>query len=223
MDAMTLPALSQPISRTEQVRDAIRRGILDGTLEPGSPLVERDFAARLGVSKTPVREALKLLHASGLVQISSYERVTVRTVDETTVREVYQTRLALEPTAVKLAVKARGAAVCEPARAALREAQEALGRADTAAMGLANRAFHRELYVASENSLLNLFLDQLQDLSALVAMAGWRHEPTYKTEATEHADLLAAYEAGDARQAERLLRNHIERSFVTVKRAIADT
>ncbi|TDD69832.1 GntR family transcriptional regulator [Jiangella aurantiaca] len=216
-----LPALTQPVSRTEQVRDTLRRAILDGQLAPGQPLVERELATRLGVSKTPVREALKLLHASGLVRISSYEAVTVRSVDAATVREVYQARLVLEPAAVRLAVGARGAVEHAAARAALKEAEEAMSRGDIAAMGLANRTFHRELYLASGNSFLNGFLDQVQDLSALVATAGWRHEPTYKEEAGQHADILAGYEAGDADRAEQLLRDHIERSFASVERAIA--
>ena len=216
-----LPALTQPVSRTEQVRDALRRAILEGQLAPGRSLVERELAAMLGVSKTPVREALKLLHASGLVRISSYEAVTVRTVDDATVREVYQARLASEPAAVRLAVEARGAREHPAAREALREAEQAMGRADTAAMGLANRLFHRELYLASDNSFLIGFLDQIQDLSALVAAAGWRHEPTYKEEAAEHAEILGAYEAGRAAPAERHLRKHIEGSFASVQRAIA--
>lgn len=217
-----LPALSQPVSRTEQVRDALRRAILRGDLPPGRPLVERELAVMLGVSKTPVREALKLLQSTGLVQVNSYQAVTVRSVDEDTVREVYEARLTVEPGAVRLGVKFAGKGRRDAAQAALAEAEAAMASGDTAAMALANRQFHRELYAASENTSLIGFLDHLHDLSALLAAAGWRHNATYEQEAAQHRAILDAAEGGEAAKAERLLQVHIDESFRAVQQTVVE-
>ena len=69
-------------SRTEAVLDAIKHAILTGRLVPGQPLIETELAVQLGVSKTPVREALKTLAGAGLVTMSPYKGATVRTVDD---------------------------------------------------------------------------------------------------------------------------------------------
>src|ERR1700704_2888239 len=73
--------LSLPASRTELVLEEIRRAILTRRLLPGQPLVEMELASQLGVSKTPVREALKILSGSGLVTFSPYKGASVRVVD----------------------------------------------------------------------------------------------------------------------------------------------
>src|ERR1700749_2213256 len=93
-------------SRTVAVLEAIKRAILAGELKPGQPLVETDLAGALGVSKTPVREALKTLAGAGLVTMSQYKGAAVRVVDNEQARHVYDARLLIEPTAVARAVAA---------------------------------------------------------------------------------------------------------------------
>lgn len=84
-------------SRTQYVLEAIKHDILTGGLRPGQALVEAELAARFGVSKTPVREALKTLAGSGLVVMNQYKGVTVRMVDADMARAVYDVRLLPEP------------------------------------------------------------------------------------------------------------------------------
>src|SRR6516164_6541602 len=79
-------------SRTVAVLEAIKHAILSGELRPGQSLVETDLAEVLGVSKTPVREALKTLAGAGLVTMSPYKGATVRVVDDEQARHVYDAR-----------------------------------------------------------------------------------------------------------------------------------
>lgn len=195
-------------SRTAAVLDAIKHAILAGELRPGQSLVEADLAEALGVSKTPVREALKTLAGTGLVMMSPYKGATVRSVDGEVARAVYDVRLLLEPEAVRRAV-ARG---FRPDAA--REALERAGAAtDQAERSLANRDFHRGLYLGCGNTLLIEILDDLRDQAALVSALAWQRAPTWQEEAAEHRDVLTAALAGDADGACRRLRSHIE-SFV---------
>ena len=196
-------------SRSAGVLDTIRHHILTGQLRPGQPLVETDLAQRLGVSKTPVREALRTLAGSGLVTMSRYKGASVRAVDETLARSVYEVRLLLEPEAVRKAVAA-GASMAA-AREALERSDAATDRADRS---LANRDFHRAMYCPCDNPLLTRILDDLRDQTALVSVAAWNRRPTWRQEAAEHRAILAAAEAGDADRAAELVAAHI-RSFVT--------
>ena len=201
-------------SRTVAVLEAIKHAILAGELKPGQALVETDLAEVLGVSKTPVREALKTLAGAGLVTMNPYKGAAVRVVDDEAARHVYDARLLLEPEALGRAVAAGHD--WQPAHRALARADSAR---DQAERSLANRDFHRELYAGCGNPLLVRMLDDLRDQTALVSAAAWRHEPdwlqtpSWEHEAAEHRAVLQAAEAGDAERATSLLRGHIT-SFV---------
>ncbi|MGP3984583.1 GntR family transcriptional regulator [Streptomyces sp. KR80] len=201
-------------SRTQYVLEAIKRRILTGQLSPGQSLVETELAAQFGVSKTPVREALKTLAGTGLVVMSQYKGATVRMVDAAMAREVYDVRLLLEPEAVRRTVR-RGASV-DHAREALSRAAEA---ADPADRSLANRDFHRALYLPCGNPLLGRMLDEVRDQAALVSTVAWAAEPSWEREAAEHGEILRLVRAGDADGAAQAVHDHIA-SFV--ERAFPD-
>jgi len=192
-------------SRTEAVLEAIKHSILTGELSPGQALVESDLAERLGVSKTPVREALKTLAGSGLVEMLPYKGVTVRAVDRQAARAIYDMRLLLEPVAAGRTTLA-GASLAA-AHAALDAADTAQDAADRS---LANRAFHRVLYAGCGNPLMVKALDELRDQTALASSVAWSSRPaSWRYEAREHRDILAAAEAGDADLVRALMRGHI--------------
>jgi DNA-binding GntR family transcriptional regulator len=201
-------------SRTVAVLEAIKHAILAGELRPGQALVETDLAEVLGVSKTPVREALKTLAGAGLVTMNPYKGAAVRVIDGEQARHVYDVRLLLEPEGLARAVD--GEHDWRPAHQALARAD---GARDQAERSLANRAFHRELYAGCGNPLLVRMLDDLRDQTALVSVAAWRHEPdwlahpSWEHEAAEHRAVLQAAEDGDPARAADLLRGHIT-SFV---------
>lgn len=193
-----------PPSRTEAVLESLKHAILTGELKPGQPLVEAELAERIGVSKTPVREALKTLAGSGLVVMLPYKGATVRMVDEALARAVYDMRLLLEPVAAGRA--ALSGRALEEAGAALDAADRAKDAADRS---LANRAFHRALYAGCGNPLLVKALDDLRDQTALVSSVAWARQPSWGQEAREHREILAAAEAGESALVRARMRSHI--------------
>src|ERR1700685_2109343 len=230
-------------SRTEAVLDAVKRAILAGELRPGQSLVETELAQLLGVSKTPVREALKTLAGAGLVTMSAYRGATVRAIDPASAAAIYDLRLLLEPEAVRRAV-GRGAAEAGPIQAGPIQAgviqagpvqagwagahaalQASDAATDQAQRSLANREFHRALYLACGNSLLVKTLDDLRDQTALVPALSWEQAPSWQQEAAEHQAILAAARRGAATEAAALLRAHIagfaDRHFPLPARAAA--
>ncbi|WP_156724283.1 GntR family transcriptional regulator [Streptomyces apocyni] len=208
MTSVPSPAPTPIPSRTQYVLEAIKHRILTGQLSPGQSLVESELATQFGVSKTPVREALKTLAGTGLVVMSQYKGVTVRMVDAAMAREVYDVRLLLEPEALRRSVR-RGAS--------LDVASEALARSDSAAdaaeRSLANRAFHRALYLPCGNPLLTRMLDEVRDQAALVSAVAWSETPSWEREAAEHREILRLALAGDDDAAALALHTHIA-SFV---------
>jgi DNA-binding GntR family transcriptional regulator len=212
MPDTVMPSVSVP-SRTEAVLDAVKHAILTGRLTPGQPLVETELATQLGVSKTPVREALKTLAGAGLVTMSPYKGASVRMVDDVLAHSVYDIRVLLEPEAVRRSVSREAAlasSAWESAEAALDAADRAVDRADRQQ---ANREFHRTLYAGCGNELMLSILDGLRDQTALVSTAVWTRNATWEQEATEHRAILEAAKAGRADLAATLLEEHI-RAFV---------
>ncbi len=189
------------------MRDAIKEAILSGEFAPGETLVEAEVGTLLGVSKTPVREALRILAGSGLVTMSTYKGAAVRVMDAESASAVYDLRALLEPEAVRRAVE-RGADFRD-ARQALAGVETGTAATDRAKASLANRLFHRALYAGCGNPLLVEALDGLRDQAALITVTGWGISPTWQGEAAEHRAILNAAESGNARQAEHLLRKHI--------------
>jgi len=204
MSAATQLGPIATMSRTSHVLEMLKTAILNGQLAPGEPLVESELAGRLGVSKTPVREALKTLEGTGLVVIRPYTGAVVRAFSDEDAVAIYDMRLLLEPEAVRRSVLA-GIDVGE-ADAALVRAETAESKSERS---LANREFHRALYRQCGNPLMVQSLDGLRDQIALISSGSWARNASWQQEAEEHARILEVAQAGDAETAERLVREHI--------------
>jgi DNA-binding GntR family transcriptional regulator len=211
-----LSPLADPVSRTDLIVQRIREAILTGQLRPGEPLVERELAAQLGVSKTPIREALKILSQRGLVDSLSFRGAAVRTVDPDLAGTVYDARLVVEPEALRRAVPLHSPASLAEARSLLAEGSRLGEGQDFLALSLANRSFHHVLHANCGNALLTSFLDQLQDQVSLISIACWRRNATWPREADEHEAILEAVEHGEAELAARRLADHIDGSKARV-------
>jgi DNA-binding GntR family transcriptional regulator len=212
--APVFPPLGRSTTRSDLVAASIKSAILSGQLQPDEVLVERRVAELLGVSKTPVREALIALTSSGLLTPTRNNRgIAVRRLRADDVQHVYEMRMLLEPWTTAQVV-AGGRFDPTDARAALADAARFVDADDHAGLSLANRRFHRSLYSACPNPLVVRTLDDLQDLTALGTVSLlWEHWPTWRDEVQEHRDVLTAVEERRAADAEELLRAHIQRSI----------
>lgn len=215
--------LDAPQSRIDQVIAEIRGAILTRRLTPGQALVEAELARAMGVSKTPVREALKVLSQSGLVTFVPYKGASVTSVDEEFIRSVYEVRLLLEPEAVRRSVDQGSRQSLDAAADLLAQAKEAALADDRATLSLLNRRLHAELYAGCGNPILIDILENLRDRAALISVIGWEESPTWQTEWQEHSAVLKAALAGDADQAATLLREHLQGFFDRTLASFATT
>jgi len=205
-----------PTSRSDRVAESLRNAILSGRLRPDEVLVERRLADMLGVSKTPVREALIMLASTGLVTLTRNRGMTVRRLTLVEVQQVYEERVLLEPWAVAQAIAGGGIDFAAVA-ATMDKAIEHADAGDATALTVMNRQFHRALYSACENTFVVNALDQLQDLTVLAIGLAWESWPNRQAEIAEHQEVLQAARAGDAPKAEALVRLHIDRSLSRIR------
>jgi len=196
-------------SVVDHVYTALRERILSGDLPRASKLRQVSLADEMGVSRTPLREALRRLAAEGLVDFSPNRGATVSELDFGDMRHAWAARVALEPGAARLAAERRdpdGVAAMREAIADQRSADGERGQSFSA-----NRAFHLALAAASGNPHLTRFAEMLWvpriGVPIYVAQAAEPAGPS--AWADEHERIADAIEGGDADAAERLTRAHV--------------
>lgn len=199
----------QVASVVDQAYEAIRVRIDDGRLARGERLHQEQLAAELGISRTPVREALRRLAAEGRVEIQTNRGARVADIDATAMPEPYEARLVVEPGAAALAAQRRPPAPLARMREAIEAHRAAVG--DVARTFPANRAFHLALVEASGNALLVQFVERIW----VARIGGPIYERQNETpermrlDADEHEAILEAIAAADAPRAEALTRGHV--------------
>ncbi|MGP4020350.1 GntR family transcriptional regulator [Saccharopolyspora sp. 5N708] len=195
----------QPLytSKTELVTSMLRELIVTGELEAGTSLRQRDLATRLGVSPTPVREALRRLESEGLVTTDQHRSATVAESWLDATEENYLIRAALESLAAKLAanrITAEQLAAIEKINAQIVELDD-----DSLAYGALNRDFHFGIYQAAGTpvllSLMRMLWQAMPDGPKVVR--------SHRESAAEHAAIVEALRDGDAERAGELTYQHI--------------
>lgn len=203
---MTTGPLSQPPLR-RLVSDELRRLVITGELPPGTRIVEDRLAARLGVSRNPVREALQALAAEGFVDILPRRGAVVAQVTQEQAEDLFDVRAALEPLAARLAARRSDAAGHERLHDVLARARAATDRGALDELAACNTEFHSLVVELSGNDYLAL----------LVAPMAQRVQWVFRSSAavraphswTEHEELLRAVVSGDEDYAEAVARSHV--------------
>jgi DNA-binding GntR family transcriptional regulator len=199
-------------SVADQVYAVLRERIAGGEIERGSRLHQEDLAAEFGVSRTPVREALRRLAAEGLVDLFANRGARVATATDEQLRSSYETRLVVEPGAARISAQRRIAGPLKAMRAAMR-AEEKAGRSSSKHFK-ANREFHLALVEGTGNPQLVQFMEHVW-----IGRIGAKLYETQLNPDGLHADheahraIADAVEAGDGEAAERLTRGHLERAM----------
>lgn len=199
-----------PRSEIPQGLDAYQRLMAEiraRTLKPGDRLLETELAARLGISRTPVREAIRRLESDGLVHHVPRFGATIRRLDYSEITELYEMRVSLEATAARLAARnASDAAILE-----MEAINSEMGdsRTDGARLYELNRQFHRIIVDASRNRYLSQAMRGLQK-TMLILGPSTMEETGRATEAiAEHTKVIAALRARNEEGAEAAMREHM--------------
>lgn len=204
----------------EETVDQIRDLIVRGELAPGSRLNERVLTARLGVSRTPLREAIKLLATEGLVDLLPNRGAVVAPIDPARIAETLAVMGALESLAGELAcVEASDDGIAE-IRALHYEMLAMHARRDLDGYFRCNQAIHIKIVEASGNAVLAQTYRQLNANVRRVRYMANLSPERWGAAVQEHEAILAAFSARDAARLKRLLRDHLSAKLATVLEAI---
>jgi DNA-binding GntR family transcriptional regulator len=213
------PALAAEVRTTslgKLVRDDVLGMILRGEIKAGERINEPDVASRLGVSRVPVREALRELESSGLVEARKHSGVFVRVLGAGEVRGLYELRALLDGFAGR-----RSAQLAAADRARLADALDAsVGRMGDAARTRnvsayysENLRFHWIMVEATANAALaDTYRNMVQKLH-LSRLTNLSHGMGMAVSVAEHRDIAAAVRAGDAGRCEQIVTDHVERAY----------
>jgi DNA-binding GntR family transcriptional regulator len=190
----------------------IRRRILDNAWPPGHQALEQALALELGMSRTPVREALIRLQNEGLVEVVPRHGMRVLPVSGADMREIYEILTSLEATAAELAARRKpSAAELAPLEKATRDMEKALRKNDLDAWAQADERHHRHLIELCGNRRLAQVVYNYWDRAHRARMFTLRLRPKPAASTAEHLAVVEAIRRGDARAARDLHRAHRER------------
>jgi DNA-binding GntR family transcriptional regulator len=193
----------------------VRELILSGALAAGAVLPQAALARQIGMSTTPLREALRRLKQEGLVELDAHRDARVRPLDATEARDLLELRRSLDPLAASLAAQRRTDADLDDLRSAL-DGLEALSTSPSIAQLESHHRFHAAIHRASHNALLVQTLDGLwvkTDRYRRHGLEAGRSDDEREARAAEHRQLFEAVRDGDADTAAGLMLRHVETSL----------
>jgi GntR family transcriptional regulator of gluconate operon len=206
-DQDTAPAGARTL--WEGAADAVRQAIVTGELPDGARVSEASLAETLGVSRAPVRDAIRVLLREGLLQQGAWATTVVGCSTED-IRRLFDLRAYLEAYAIKLGAARVDAAACEELRAAADQMITAAGRDDTNAYAGADLAFHRALVRAARDRwLLSAWENLAPVIAATLALGANPSSRAPQEIAAGHRDILQFLLEGDVLSAEATLRRRL--------------
>lgn len=199
--------MSERHSLTQQAGRRIRGQILDGRLKPGARLVEDRLSAELGVSRVPVREALRELAAEGLVRLEPRRGATVAAITPEILDELVEVRAMLEGLNARLAARRHDPAIVAELEDTLARGNKAADAGSVEELARLNAEFHERLGRASRNSVLAETMRSLRERTSLAFALNGRARA--REDWAEHAGILAAVIQGDEELAGLLATRHV--------------
>ena len=218
-------SLFQPMMESRPIREiayeVLKHAIITGEIPSGERIVETDYAERLHISRTPLREALRKLERDGLVEYVLRRGVVVRAFTIADVEEIYTIRNALEMLTLPAIIRNATAEDVASLKERLREMDEVMAHGDIETLSPMARAFHSQLTaLCRQNRILRVIEGQDEFITRFSAMA-IRQENRRSQAHEEHYKLVEYVEKRDLEHLEKLMRKHIERSKENCLAALA--
>lgn len=222
MDYNLKVTMNEYLPLRDVVFNTLRQAILKGELEPGERLMEIQLAERLGVSRTPIREAIRKLELEGLVLMIPRKGAEVAKISARSLRDVLEVRRALEELAIELACQR----MSEEDVGNLQKAQEDFKKAiaEGGAMKIAetDEHYHDVIYEGTQNAKLIQMLNNLREQMYRYRLEYIKDEDKRKILVLEHEKILKTVRERKVAEAKEAVREHIDNQEITVARNITE-
>lgn len=199
------------------VFNTLREAILKGELKPGERLMELQLAAKLGVSRTPIREAIRMLEQEGLAVTMPRKGAEVARMTEKDMEDVLQIRAALDELAVQIAVEKiteEQLEILEEARIAF---EQSIQTGNVKKIAQADVKFHDAIYQATDNAKLVTMLNNLREQMYRYRVEYLKEKKTYPTLLEEHKAIVEGLRKRDRKQVSECMRDHVRNQAEAVK------
>ena len=200
----------------------LREAILKGKIKPGERLMEIQLAKKLGVSRTPVREAIRMLELEGLVTMVPRKGAAVAAISEKTLRDVLEVRRALEELSVMLACERMTWEQFEELRAANTRFARAAEGEDITLIAKTDEDFHDIIYQSTGNDKLILLLNQLREQMYRYRVEHIKMKERRSILIKEHQEIIDALRKRNADIAVAVMRKHINNQEIQVTKKLKE-
>lgn len=218
------PKLEVTMDEYLPLRDVVfktlRQAILRGELKPGERLMEIKLANKLGVSRTPIREAIRKLELEGLVLMIPRRGAEVAEITEKSLNDVLEVRKALEELSVQLACERITAEQVEEMKMAAEDFRKVLKSGDVTKIAEADVKFHDIIFAATNNQRLITLLNNLREQMYRFRVEYLKQKECYPQLLEEHDKLIALISGGEVEEACELMGCHIDNQASTVSDVI---
>ena len=202
------------------VFNTLRQAILRGELKPGERLMEIALSNRLGVSRTPVREAIRMLELEGLVIMIPRKGAQVAQITEQDMIDVLEVRLGLEELAVRFACERITDEELEKLGEAVQEFEESITNADLSALAEADVKFHEIIYQATHNQRLVQIINNIREQMYRYRIEYLKDVESRKRLLKEHYAIWAALKNRDKDNAVKYICTHIVNQQEAIRRSL---
>jgi DNA-binding GntR family transcriptional regulator len=209
----------------EKADQAIREGIVSGAYPPGSHLTAQDLAAASGLSRTPVREAMRRLHTEGLISFIPHRGAFVAQMEPRDIQKIYDLRLVLEGFAAEAAAtEATDAQISELDRLAteMADAVEQGGEKWVEQITRINNSFHKLIVTAAANPRLEVALASIVEVPLVLRTFRRYSLDDMRRSTAQHKELVQAIRARDGAWARSVMTSHIHAARTALLRSIAE-
>lgn len=213
-------AMNEYLPLRDVVFNTLRQAILKGELAPGERLMEIQLADRLGVSRTPIREAIRKLELEGLVLMIPRKGAEVAKISEKSLRDVLEVRRAMEELAIELACQRMSGDDIRNLSDANARFGAAVEGGEPMEMAEADEHFHDIIYEGTENVRLIQLLNNLREQMYRYRLEYVKDIDKRQILLSEHERILKAVKERKVAEAKELMREHIDNQEITVSRNI---
>jgi len=202
--------LKNHLTLTDRTTAIIEKAILSGSMKNGERIVETELAKRLGISKAPVREALKKLEGDGIVERLPRRGYIVKPVTIKSVDDFFDVMLLLDPAVAKLALRKKTDPICLEIDRIIEDMRRSLQSESYDAYLELNEAFHGLFYKVVENEWITKITQMLRKQARILRSLSLFTKDRFTSSIEEHAAIADAYKKGNKRLLAQCVRFHLE-------------
>ncbi|HIY00205.1 GntR family transcriptional regulator [Faecalicatena contorta] len=209
-------SMNEYLPLRDVVFNTLRQAILRGELKPGERLMEIQLANKLGVSRTPIREAIRKLELEGLVLMIPRKGAEVAEITEKSLRDVLEVRRALEELAVELVCEKITDEQIQDLKDAAEEFKESLKDGDITRIAEADVKFHDVIYMATDNQKLIQLLNNLREQMYRYRVEYLKRSDFHQQLIDEHEEIIETIESGQKDRAVQVVCQHVDNQVEAV-------